>query len=400
MEQRQQERTKIDAYIGQRLNAGKTTFVLRGGRRSGKTFGILKFLMLWCETCRGTVVNVASMTAEQGRLGAYADAKTIIAIAPAVFGDAEVLSSPREIRFANGSRMHFNQYTNSETAKGIACDWLFLNEANNFSKQQYTDLKANARLGTFLDYNPNILFWTDDYFTDDDICDTTWRDNPFLTAAQLEYFDELKRQAERPDATAIDRRNYSVYYLGQYAEISGAIFTPDHFTFEAETPHRDDGSLALHHFAVFCDPSALRGSDFFACVLTAVDDDGRVWLVDSFSTNVGTREQVTRRLIEWCKTWDVRAVFVETNGIIGIDFHDFAVKSGLRVRGWCSRQNKFERIIANYQNLRERVVILNSEANRDFMKQVYTFAEKMPADGHDDNIDALNSAYVMQTTTV
>ena len=399
MKKRKAKRTKIDAYIARRLAEGKTTFVLRGGRRSGKTFGILKFLMLWCERYAGTVVNVASMTAEQGRLGAYADAKTIISLAPAVFGDAEVLSSPREIRFANGSRMHFNQYSNSETAKGIACDWLFLNEANNFSKQQYTDLKANARLGTFLDYNPNIKFWTDDYFTDDDICDTTWQDNPFLTPAQLEYFAELKRQAERPDATDVDRRNYSVYYLGQYAEITGAIFTPDHFTFTKEMPMDEKGNLLLYHFATMSDPSALRGSDYFASVLTARDKEGRVWLLDSLSTNIGTREQIARKLLDWSRTWDVKACYVETNGIIGIDFHDFAVKSGLRVRGWCSHEGKFERIIANYQNFRERLVILDTPENREFMKQVYKFAERMKIGEHDDNVDALNTAFNMQMMT-
>lgn len=393
------QRTKIDAYIGERMTAGHTTFVFRGGRRSGKTFGILKFLMLYCECYAGTIVNVASMTSEQGRLGAYADAKTIISLAPTVYDDVEVLSSPRELRFANGSRIHFNQYSNSETAKGIACDWLFLNEANNFSKQQYVDLKANARKGTFLDFNPNVLFWVDDYFTDADICDTTWRDNPYLTPAQLEYFADLKRQAERPDATAVDRRNYAVYYLGQYAEIAGAIFTPDSFVWQQATPTRDNGDLALRHFAVFCDPSALRGSDYFAACLSAVDDDGRVWLLDSFSMNTGTREIVVRRLLDWCKGWDVVGVYVETNGIIGIDFFEFASNSGMDVRGWYSRGNKFERIVANYQNFRERVVIVDTPANREYMKQTYDFAEKMPADKHDDNVDALNSSYNMQMAT-
>ena len=86
--------SKIDTYIHDRLQAGKTTFVFRGGRRSGKTFGILKFLMLWSEGYPGMVCNIASMTSEQGRLGAYADAKTIKDLAPAVYGDIEVLSSP------------------------------------------------------------------------------------------------------------------------------------------------------------------------------------------------------------------------------------------------------------------------------------------------------------------
>lgn len=388
--------SKIDTYIRDRLQAGKTTFVFRGGRRSGKTFGILKFLMLWSEGYSGTVCNIASMTSEQGRLGAYADAKTIKDLAPAVYGDIEVLSSPREFRMANGSRMHFNQYSNSETAKGIACDWLFVNEANNFSKQQYTDLKANARLGTFIDYNPNCEFWDVDFFTDADICDTTWQDNPYLTAAQLEYFADLKRLAERPEATEVDRRNYSVYYLGRYYQLNGDIFSEDFFNWSDAV---DFGSIG--HFAVFCDPSALRGSDWFACCLTARDEEGSVYVIDTYSVNTGDRAGIVRKLLEWGKAYDLSAIYIETNGIIGIDFYDFCVNSGgMNVEGWYSKGNKFDRIIANYQNFRERMTILDTPANREYMKQAYSFAERMKIGEHDDNIDALNSSYNMQTIVV
>ena len=386
-------RSKIDEYISHHYSSGKTHFILRGGRRSGKTFAILRFLMLYCEAVPKTVVNVASMTAEQGRLGAYADAKTIKDLAPTLFEDVEVLTSPREFRFANGSRIHFNQYSNSETAKGIACDWLFINEANNFTKQQYVDLAANVRRGIFLDYNPNIQFWVDDLFTDDDICDSTWRDNPYLTPTQLEYFAMLKRQAERPDATAVDRRNYSVYYLGRYSELQGSIFNEDVIKFGRREV------AGMRHFAVFCDPSALRGNDYFACCLTAVDDYGVVWLVDSYSVNTGSRAEVAKKIRQWCAEYDVTQVYVETNGIIGQDFYDYCFNSGMNVAGWYSHQGKFERIIANYQNLREKVRIMDTEANRAFMQQVWDFAEKMPDGLHDDNIDALNSSYTMQSTT-
>lgn len=385
--------SKIDIYIRDRMRQGKSAFVFRGGRRSGKTFGILRFLMLQSEGYARTVVNVASMTSEQGRLGAYADAKTIKDLAPTLYDDIDVLSSPREFRFWNGSRMHFNQYSNSETAKGIACDWLFINEANNFTKQQYVDLMANVRRGVFMDYNPNVKFWVDDYFTDEDICDSTWRDNPYLTPTQLEYFAELKRQAERPDATAVDRRNYSVYYLGKYSELQGTIFTEDVLRFSKRP------LAGLRHFCVFCDPSALRGNDWFAMALTAIDELGNVWLVDSWSRNTGNRAEVAKQIRDWCLQYDIVQVYVETNGIIGQDFYDYAFNSGLNVAGWYSHGNKFERIIANYQNLREHIRIMDTPQNREYMQQVWDFAEKMPSDAHDDNIDALNSSYTMQVTT-
>ena len=157
---------------------------------------------------------------------------------------------------------------------------------------------------------------------------------------------------------------------------------------------------SLGHFAVFCDPSALRVSDWFACCLTARDTVGNVYLLDTFSTNTGDRAAIVRKLMEWCKSYDIAKIYVETNGIIGIDFYDFAVNSGLDVEGWYSRGNKFDRIIANYQNFRERLRILDTPANREYMKQTYSFAERMKIGDHDDNIDALNSSYNMQTIVV
>ena len=70
------------------------------------------------------------------------------------------------------------------------------------------------------------------------------------------------------------------------------------------------------------------------------------------------------------------------------------------MEGWYSRGGKFDRIIANYQNFRERMTILDTPANREYMKQVYNFAERMKMGDHDDNVDALNSAYNMQTMVV
>lgn len=384
------ERDKIWSYFGEGESQGKTVRILKGGRRSGKTWHALQYLLLRCVEKPNRVVSVAAMTNDQGRLGAYADLKRIMELVPFYADGWDLKSSPLEARHINGSKMIFKSYGDSETAKGIACDDLFINEANKFSLQQYIDLKANVRDLTILDYNPNVRFWVDDIFDPSEICTTTWQDNKrYLTASQLEYFDMLKRLAERPEATSVDRYNYSVYYLGEGAEIDGAIFTRANIHTATELPH-------LRNFQVFCDPSALRGADYFAACISATDDEGRVWIVDTFSVNSGTREAVTRRLMDWCKAWDIKRVYIETNGLVGIDFYEFADNSGLPVEGWYSRGNKYQRIVDNYQNLTTQLVVLDTPENRAFLEQVYTFAEKCE---HDDNVDALNSSFNLQRWT-
>lgn len=378
---------KMARYIRERREAKKHLFVFRGGRRSGKTTFICQFLTTLMHN-NGAKINVASMTAEQGRLGAYADFKNIIESCPTFAAYTECLESPREIRSQSGGKVFFNSYKNSETAKGVACDWLFINEANNFSKQQFIDLRANVRKGVILDFNPNTKFWIDDYVTDDEICDTTWKDNPFLTAAQLEYFAELKAAFESPTATPLDIRNYNVYYLGQYSALRGKIFFKDNLTFTDELPSD------LVEFKVFCDPSALRGADYFACVLSARSrGDGKTYVVDVLSRNDGSREDMVRHIRNWCATYDGVEVYIETNGIIGIDFYEFAYNSGLPCIPWYSRGNKFERIIGNYQNIKDNMVFYESPLLAEFMEQMYDFDERCE---HDDNVDAISSSYKIQ----
>lgn len=372
---------------------GVRLFDFMGGRRSGKTWFILQKLI--GRTLKGDIVSVATMTENQGEMGAYADAIDIINGSPSVLPYVTLGKSPKVIKARNGGKMFFKSYTDPERAKGIKCDWLYINEANNFTKQQYTDLSASVRKGVFIDRNPNSRCWSEEMgFT---LIHSTWKDNKTnLTPVQLAWFDNLKARAESPDATSVDRALYAMYYLGEYAEIDGAIFTRANIRTAPELPRRENGDLALRNFAIFADPSALRGADYFATCLTATDDDGNVWLIDSDSRNTGGREDVARWMMDTCKAWDVRKAFIETNGLVGIDFYEFAENSGLPVEGWYSRGNKYQRIVDNYQNLTTRLVVLDTERNRAFLEQVYTFAEKCE---HDDNIDALNSSYNMQRWT-
>lgn len=373
---------KLSAYDRSRTNAHHLVFC--GGRRSGKTYFICQWLLAHCAKYE-RIVNVATMTQEQGRLGAFADMKNIIASEPLLNTYCSVLESPREIRFPNGSRIHFNSYKNSETAKGIACDYLYINEANNFTKQQYIDLVANVRRKTFIDFNPNRHFWVNDLFKNEDICFSSWRDNPFLTDAQKDYFKQLKADAEKPDASVVDVRNYRVYYLGEFCELTGNIFNTANIRKVEVLPSN------FVRYLSFSDPSALRGADWFANVLLGITSDNEMIIVDTYSINSGSRSDVVKRLVEWQRYYGCES-YVETNGFVGIDFYEFAINSNVPVNSWYSRGNKFERIVANFQTITERVAFMESEVNNKFLDQCYDFSEKCD---HDDNIDALNSAVML-----
>lgn len=376
------------------LEKPQTLHALRGGRRAGKTYNTLIWLLGRVLSC-GEVVIVATMTDNAGTKGAYSDVKDIVE-RWGVSHLVDILKTPKQVnarnRGNNGKKgvIYFSSYADPESAKGGACDWVFINEANKFTYPQYLDLSANARKGVICDYNPNEHFWIESELESRGESElvVTWRDNiHHLTENQLAYFETLKRNAEKANASAVDLFYYKVYYLGEYGELSGEIFTAYNMHFSASMPTH------LQNYCIFCDPSALRGADFFACVLSAHDEVGNVYAIDCYSINEGSREMVVRKLIEWCRGYDVHDIYIETNGIIGVDFYEFAQNSGLPVASWVSRANKFDRIIANYQNLTTRLFVVDTPQNRDYMKQVYEFSKRCE---HDDNIDALNTSFNIQ----
>lgn len=387
---------KIIMYLEQR----RPLMALQGARRAGKTYTTMQWLMLNAYN-DGDVVQVASMTNEQGRRGAYEDAQTILRSWGA-FGECfEIGRSPRRIRCKRNNTtsgregvIEFSSYDDPETAKGAACDWVFMNEANKFSRQQYLDLAANARKGVICDYNPNKHFWIEDEIPAENVLKCSWKDNKkHLTEAQLEYFKKLYDNAHRKGATAADWYYYCVYYLNEYSELAGDIFTPSII----KTCKPEDVPYAeLKRPVIFGDPSALVGSDWFPLTLSAISNDGIIYILDADSTNDGSRAERCATIERMLGRLDNTQVYIESNGYIGSKFIEYArgenpnerPPRAIAVEGWCSRGEKFDRILAQYETIRDRVVFVEQPRLNEYLKQVYEFARKCE---HDDNIDNIAS---------
>lgn len=380
---------KLVTYLEHGIRNGQSLFAIQGGRRAGKTFNILQWLLLRMWNF-GEQVIIASMTQDQGREGAYADVKEILRLWQPLDQYFEVLKQPREVTCARNNtpsgrqgKMIFRSYQDAETAKGGATDWVFINEGNKFTKKQYIDLSANARMGVIVDFNPNEHFWIDEFDTNPLV--VTWQDNiKHLTDAQLKWFDSLKAKAFAPTATDIDRYYYQVYYLGEYGDIGGEIFTKANI-------HCTSESFELSKFeqiVIFADPSSLRGADWFACVVVGKIGN-KFYVIDTFSINQGRKEDVARWAKEKLLEYENARFFVETNGLIGTDFYEFCQCSDLPVEAWYSTANKFDRIISKFETITNDLFFVENERLDAFLEQIFDFSKKCE---HDDNIDAVASA--------
>ena len=117
-----------------------------------------------------------------------------------------------------------------------------------------------------------------------------------------------------------------------------------------------------------------------------------VYIPDTYSPNAGNREDIILKLQEWANQYKDLTIVIETNGAIGQEFYRYARKSFPRITYFNQTQNKFERIMANYQNICQRVIFAPGATNDAFLAQVYTFAKKCD---HDDNIDAVDTSYTI-----
>ena len=386
---------KIVTYLERR----RPLMALQGARRAGKTYTVSQWSLLQAYN-QGGVIRVASMTSEQGRKGSYEDCQNILRSGGGFGQLFEVFKSPRRIvckrtntPSGRAGVIEFSSYDDPETAKGGACDWVFINEANKFTHQQYLDLAANARKGVIVDYNPNQHFWIEDELEDDEILKCSWQDNrKHLTQAQLAWFQKLYDNAHREGATAADWYYYQVYYCNQYSELAGDIFTPA--IIQRVKPESVPWDK-LRNPVVFGDPSALCGGDYFPLTLSATDGE-YIYILDADSTNEGAKAERCRSIERMQLQRDGVRVYIESNGIIGTSFIDYARGENpteqpphpLQVEGWCSRGDKCERILAQYETIRDRVRFVEQPRLNEYLKQVYEFARKCP---HDDNIDNIAS---------
>jgi len=390
----------MNGHIVRYLETRAPLMALQGARRAGKTYTVMQWLLLQAYNS-GDVCVVVSMTAEQGRTGAYEDANTILR-SWGSFGDLfEVYKSPRRIvckrtntTSGRAGVLEFTAYDDPERGKGVACDWVFMNEANKFTRQQYLDAAANARKGVIVDYNPNRHFWIDDELKPEDVLKVSWQDNiKHLTEAQLKWFAKLKENAERDGATATDRYFYDVYYCNKYSDLAGDIFTP---AVIRKCKPEDVPVSELRNPVIFGDPSALVGNDYFPLTLSAIAPDGTIYILDADSVNDGSRSERCMAIERMAGRLDGVRIYIESNGIIGAQFIEYARGENpneqpprvLPVEGWCSKGDKFDRILAQYETIRDRVVFVEQPLLPEYLKQIYAFARKCE---HDDNIDNVAS---------
>ena len=118
----------------------------------------------------------------------------------------------------------FNHFDSRSKAQGTKCDVLFVNEALQMPEPVVRTLLMGCRWQAYYNYNPTDKGWVQD-MDNSALLKTTFKDNPYLTDAQLQEFASIKERAMRPTATRWDKYQYRVFYKGEFDQFVGKVFS-------------------------------------------------------------------------------------------------------------------------------------------------------------------------------
>lgn len=191
--------------------------LLQGGRRSRKTWSTFEKLYLMGAFVGGMSILVCTYQFPTLQL-TIQDFEDCLG--------AKVGGSLRHGYHAmteNNTLWQFNHFDNRSKAQGTKCDVMFLNEAIQMPESVVKTLLMGCRWQAYYNYNPTDAGWIQ-HLDNAALLKTTFRDNPYLSSAQIEEFESIRRRAMLPTASRWDKYQYRVFYEGEFDQFVGKVF--------------------------------------------------------------------------------------------------------------------------------------------------------------------------------
>jgi len=190
----------------------------QGGTRSGKTYSIIQLLIQIAqkEKC---VISIVSKTLPHLKRGAIRDFQKIMTDWNC-FEEKSFNKSELIYRFSNGSFIEFFSADDSAKLRGPGRDYLFINEVNLLSYDEWIQLTLRTRKKTIIDYNPVDEFsWIYDKILKRDDC-------KFIQSSYLDNYDFLtKEMIKEIERLRVEDENYwQIFGLGNIAQTKNIIY--------------------------------------------------------------------------------------------------------------------------------------------------------------------------------
>lgn len=215
--------TVVFKYMQEAYNQVYPIVVHQGSSRSSKTYNILIWIIFKClSEWHNYTIDVGRKTFPSLRVSAMSDFFEILKAYDLYSENYHNKSD--HIYMINGNTIRFFSVDQETKVRGAKRHILFMNEANEFTEDDFKQMNQRTTVMTILDYNPSDEFhWIyDKVLTRDDakFYKTTFRENPFLDARVRKEIFSYKET---------DPNYWRIYGLGERGVSESTIFT--HWTY-------------------------------------------------------------------------------------------------------------------------------------------------------------------------
>lgn len=199
------------------LNASTRIVVNQGGTRSSKTYSLAQLIILKALQTKGKVYTICRKTLPALKGTAYRDFFNILETHNLYNPDKHNKS---ELTYKlNDNEIEFISVDMPQKIRGRKRNILWLNEANEFSFEDWVQLSLRTTENIYLDFNPSDPYsWIYDNVINRDDCTfikSTYLDNPFLPDETIKEIERLKQ---------FDSNYWKIYGLGDMAQPTETIF--------------------------------------------------------------------------------------------------------------------------------------------------------------------------------
>ena len=220
---------QVNEAVWNPLESKKPVVVHQGGTSSGKTYGILQWL-LSCGYDNKEIITIFSEDRPALKAGVYRDIKDILDNCDWLrehYYDHN--KSELIYRGRNGTEIELKSYSDEIDARQGKRDRSFCNEANSVSHDIWWQVNLRTKKQSIIDFNPSAHFWAHEYLQGQNTTEwavTTFRDNKFIDPRTVDKILSYEPTPENISRGTANEYRWKVYGLGEVGRLEGLVF-PD-----------------------------------------------------------------------------------------------------------------------------------------------------------------------------
>ena len=198
---------------------GKRFIVLQGGARSSKTYTIAQYIISKClSEWKDKIITISRKTFPSLRASVMRDFFEILNN-HGLYSTENHNKTTHEYNLS-GNLIEFVACDEEQKVRGRKRNICWLNEANEFTYEEYFQYNLRTIEQVFFDYNPSDEFhWIYDKIIPLEDCyfiQSNYKDNPFLEASLVNEIEKLKDE---------DEELWKIYGLGERAKAKDLIYS-------------------------------------------------------------------------------------------------------------------------------------------------------------------------------